>query len=352
MGIGLGGRVLRVHDVEGTRRVRDAMAAVLDPALARLRTGATLRAQGHDRALQTPRRWRSSSAATTRLWSPRPCRDVVAELVGDRDPGMVVEEHTELGSEAVDVGVIVDALSTPPFLTDRRVVVVRDAGGISSSEAGRIAAALADPVPGVVLVVAAGGGTLATVLANAITKSGQVIDTKVGTGRARTQWLAGRLKDSPVKLDSEAAARLGEHLGDDLGRLDGLFDSLASAYGESATDLVRGPRAVLRLCRGSGSLGPHRCFGCRGLCRIASCSGTVVDAFRERASRRPRDVEPSLRVDAAPRRLGGDEPERGRRSPRGAKRVRREEGARAIAPTRVRAHRPGDHSARARPTST
>jgi dihydropteroate synthase len=29
MGIGLGGRVLRVHDVEGTRRVRDAMAAVL-----------------------------------------------------------------------------------------------------------------------------------------------------------------------------------------------------------------------------------------------------------------------------------------------------------------------------------
>jgi DNA polymerase-3 subunit delta len=161
-------------------------------------------------------------------------RDVVAELVGDQDPGMVVEEHTELGTEIADVGVIVDALSTPPFLTDRRVVVVREAGRISSAEAGRIAAALADPVRGVVLVVATGGGTLATVLANAITKSGQVIDTKVGTGRARTQWLAGRLKDSPVKLDSEAAARLGEHLGEDLGRLDGLLDSLASAYGESA----------------------------------------------------------------------------------------------------------------------
>jgi dihydropteroate synthase len=36
MGIALGGRVLRVHDVEGTRRVRDAMAAVIDPALARI----------------------------------------------------------------------------------------------------------------------------------------------------------------------------------------------------------------------------------------------------------------------------------------------------------------------------
>ena len=90
-------------------------------------------------------------------------------------------------------------------------------------------------MPGVVLVVAAGGGTIATGLANAIAKAGQVIDTKVGTGRARTQWLTGRLKDSPVKLDSEAAARLGEHMGEDLGRLDGLLDSLASAYGESAT---------------------------------------------------------------------------------------------------------------------
>jgi DNA polymerase-3 subunit delta len=162
-------------------------------------------------------------------------RDAVAELVGDQDPGMVVEEHTELTSEMTDVGAIVDALSTPPFITDRRVVVVREAGRISSAEAGRIVAALADPVPGVVLVVATGGGTLATVLANAIAKSGRVIDTKVGTGRARTQWLAGRLKDAPVKLDPEATTRLGEHLGEDLGRLDGLLDSLASAYGESAT---------------------------------------------------------------------------------------------------------------------
>jgi DNA polymerase III subunit delta len=161
-------------------------------------------------------------------------RDVVAELVGDQDPGMVVEEHTELTSDTADAGAIVDALSTPPFLTDRRVVVVREAGRISSAEAGRIVDAIADPVPGVVLVVATGGGTLATVLANAIAKCGQVIDTKVGTGRARTQWLSEKLKDSPVKLDPDAAAHLGEHIGEDLGRLDGLLDSLASAYGESA----------------------------------------------------------------------------------------------------------------------
>jgi len=161
--------------------------------------------------------------------------EVVAELVSDRDAAMVVEEHTEQSGDASDVGVIVDALSTPPFLTDRRVVVVRDAGRISTSEAGRIAAALKDPVPGVVLVVAAGGGTIPAVLAKAVESKGRVVDTKVGTGRARTQWITARLHHAPVKLDSDAASRLGEHIGDDLGRLDGLFESLASAYGESAT---------------------------------------------------------------------------------------------------------------------
>lgn len=90
-------------------------------------------------------------------------------------------------------------------------------------------------MPGVVLVVAAGGGAIAPVLAKAVESKGRVVDTKVGTGRARTQWIATRLHGAPVKLDSEAVTRLGEHIGDDLGRLDGLLESLASAYGESAT---------------------------------------------------------------------------------------------------------------------
>ena len=175
---------------------------------------------------------------------------------------MVVEEHTEQSSDASDVGVIVDALSTPPFLTDRRVVVVRDAGRISTAEAGRIAAALKDPVPGVVLVVAAGGGTIAA----GAREGGRIQGPSGrhqggGTGERRTQWLAGRLHDAPVKLDAEAASRLGEHLGEDLGRLDGLLDSLASAYGESASGHGGGARAVPRHRRRSCSLGPDRRFG-------------------------------------------------------------------------------------------
>jgi DNA polymerase-3 subunit delta len=157
--------------------------------------------------------------------------ELVNDLVGDRDPTTVVEEHNEQTWEAGGASGVIDALSTPPFLTDRRIIVLRDAGRIPSADASRIAAVIADPAPGVILVAVAGGGTVATSLSNAIAKVGTVTDTKVGTGRAKSEWL----HDSPVKLDSQAAQRIGEHLGEDLGRLEGLLETLASAYGESHT---------------------------------------------------------------------------------------------------------------------
>jgi len=161
-------------------------------------------------------------------------RKVLGKLVDGRDPAMVVEEFDEQSSDFSDVGVILDAISTPPFLTDRRVVVVRDAGRISASEASRLAAAISNPVPGVFVVFASAGGSFASSLQNAIEREGSVVDTKVGTGRARTQWLSARMRDAPVKLDARAQAHLSEHLGEDLGRLEGLLSALASAYGESA----------------------------------------------------------------------------------------------------------------------
>ena len=57
----------------------------------------------------------------------------------------------------------------------------------------------------------------------------------MGTGKARSQWLADHLKGGPVRLDGPAQVRLGEHLGSDMGRLVGLLDTLASAYGRGAT---------------------------------------------------------------------------------------------------------------------
>ena len=153
-------------------------------------------------------------------------KDLVSRLVGTRDTGMVVEEYGSPGGDDLDIGTIVDALTTPPFITDRRVVVVRDAG--------RLVSCIDDSVPGVVLLLAGGGGTLPAALVKAVERQGEVVGASVGTGRARSQWLAERLRAGPVSLEAAAAAKLGEHMGGDVGRLRGLLDSLASAYGLGA----------------------------------------------------------------------------------------------------------------------
>lgn len=166
-------------------------------------------------------------------------RDLLVVLVDGRDAAAVVEEHGA-GGEDIDVGALLDALTTPPMLSDRRVVVVRDCGRLLAADASRIVDHLSEPVPGVVLVLAAGGGTVPAALVKAVQGIGGVLDTVVGTGRARTQWLSEQLRGASVHLDARAAARLGDHLGGDVSRLRGLLDTLASAYGEgAAVDVAR-----------------------------------------------------------------------------------------------------------------
>ena len=50
-----------------------------------------------------------------------------------------------------------------------------------------------------------------------------MLDTAFGTGRARSQWFAERIRRAPVRLDARAARRLEEHLGEDMARLEGLL---------------------------------------------------------------------------------------------------------------------------------
>jgi DNA polymerase-3 subunit delta len=162
-------------------------------------------------------------------------RTLLAALVGGRDPALVVEEHgLPSATEELDIGRVIDAWTTPPFLVDRRVVVVRDAGRLVAADAARLAATLEDPPPSCVLVLVAGGGTVPQALVKAVGATGGVVDTAVGTGQARKSWLVDHLKDAPVRLDAAAAGRMGQHLGEDLGRLQPMLETLAAAYGAGA----------------------------------------------------------------------------------------------------------------------
>ncbi|HUP87186.1 MAG TPA: DNA polymerase III subunit delta [Acidimicrobiales bacterium] len=162
-------------------------------------------------------------------------RALVATLVVAEDAGLAVEE---IDLEALDdhgLGALLDACLTPPFLTDRRVVVARNAGVLNAEDAARVVQYLDDPLDTTVLVLIGGGGTIPPKLVAAIKKVGEHVDAGAPRqARERTSWLVERLRKAPVKLDNKAAQKLGEHLGEDVSRLSGILDVLAAAYGEGA----------------------------------------------------------------------------------------------------------------------
>jgi DNA polymerase-3 subunit delta len=155
-------------------------------------------------------------------------RRLIAEVAGD-EPALTVEDFWggEFGLDAV-----VSACMTPPFLTDRRVVVVRDAGRFATDELAPLLAYLEDPLPTTALILAGGGGRVAAKLVAAVKDVGHLVTA--GPGRDAKGWLMARLRDAPLHFEPAARARLADHLGEDLGRLPSFVDVLVSAYGAGA----------------------------------------------------------------------------------------------------------------------
>lgn len=166
-------------------------------------------------------------------------RELVATLVGDEDGGLALEELELDGTHAADdrgMGALLDACLTPPFLTDRRVVLARNAGVLNADDGARLVQYLDDPLDTTVLVLVGGGGTVPPKLVTAVKAKGELVDAGLPRqARDRTSWLVDKLKHAPVKLDARAGQRLGEHLGEDLSRLNGILEVLRTAYGEGAT---------------------------------------------------------------------------------------------------------------------
>jgi DNA polymerase-3 subunit delta len=134
------------------------------------------------------------------------------------------------------MGALLDACLTPPFLTDRRVVLARNAGVLNADDGARLVQYLGDPLDTTVLVLVGGGGTVPAKLVTAVKAKGELIDAGLPRqARERTSWLVDKLKAAPVKLDNRAAQRLGDHLGEDLSRLNGILEVLSAAYGEGAS---------------------------------------------------------------------------------------------------------------------
>ena len=158
----------------------------------------------------------------------------LTEVLGE-EAHSVVEDYGDPGrEESLDIGAVLNACRTPPFLTSCRIVVVRDVVGLDSTAQKELVAYLADPLETTVLVLVASGRAPAA-LVRAVAAAGTVIAAQpAGNARARAQWIAERVRSSPVSLDASATSLLGEHLGEDLARLEGILGALESAYGPGA----------------------------------------------------------------------------------------------------------------------
>ena len=170
---------------------------------------------------------------------------LIAELLGDDDASLALEEFSlaargdagdaDSASAADGPPIVATALgsaSTPPFGTERRVIVIREAGAMGASDADAIARYLADPCPTTALVLVGGGGRMPVALTKAVKAAGGV---EVKTAPAKTgDALTGALDGADVKLTAAAAHRVADWLGDDAGRIPALLDVLRAAYGEGA----------------------------------------------------------------------------------------------------------------------
>jgi DNA polymerase-3 subunit delta len=166
---------------------------------------------------------------------------LLRELLGDDDPTLALEDHEVPARGATDgdggggaearqgvVDDVLNAAATPPFMTTRRIVVLREIGLLGSSEVEGLVRYLDAPLDTTELVLVAGGGRTAKTLEQAV-KGGGALHAPTATKPADV--LARELADADLALQGETTKAVLDHVGNDAGLIPALVDTLASAYG-------------------------------------------------------------------------------------------------------------------------
>ena len=155
--------------------------------------------------------------------------ELVDELVGDGDRAMMVDEFD---GDDYELRFVVDAAQTPSFLTDKRVVVARGVDRFNADELTPLIAYLANPLDSCDLVIVINSGSTPKKLGDAVKAVGTVTNTSPpARAKDRQAWIAGRISEAGLRIKPDAAAQLGDWLGEDAGRLDGILATLTSTYG-------------------------------------------------------------------------------------------------------------------------
>lgn len=153
------------------------------------------------------------------------CRQMLDVLVepSQRATGLFSADPKEV--TAAD---ILDELRTAPFLTDKRVVVIKGADDFISRNRELLEKYFDNPCPTGILILTVGSWQSNTRLAKKLPKAGKLVSVTQPKGWQLPQRLIQYTKDAhSKKLSRDAAELLVELTGDELVRLYGEIDKLA-----------------------------------------------------------------------------------------------------------------------------
>jgi DNA polymerase III subunit delta len=174
---------------------------------------------------------------------------LVDELTGTDDRSLAVEELTVPGRASAGEGdddepggaegreevvaAALNAAQSPPFMTERRVVVLREVGNLAAGDVGPLVAYLDDPMETTALVLVAGGGRFPA----SLTKALKAADTSevAPTAEKTVDVLSEHARAAGIELRPEARKVVAAHLGEDAGRVPQLIEVLSAAFGAGAT---------------------------------------------------------------------------------------------------------------------
>ena len=168
-----------------------------------------------------------------------------AELAATLDSDLELEEL----HGASDLAAIERSLTSPPFLSARRVVFLWDppqAGGRATSQSDALAAILGkrSDTTAVVLVVRSNLASTSSLLKGVRTARGEVRQFVHPKGRELCQHVQTRVRESGLSLGALVIEKLTVVAARDLGQLDGELEKL-SVYSGSAGKVADGPGMAL-----------------------------------------------------------------------------------------------------------
>ncbi|MDE3222252.1 MAG: hypothetical protein KGL79_02335, partial [Acidobacteriota bacterium] len=131
---------------------------------------------------------------------------------------------------------VLEALNTPAFLVERRVVAVRDAQQLGAADAEALVGWMKSPTPATVLVL----GVVGAKSHRLVKAAGEVIEVNVGSRAAdRVAFVKEKMTQYRVTIDASTAQKVADRVGDDVARVDALARTLASIFGSAPLSFAK-----------------------------------------------------------------------------------------------------------------